>query len=212
MRELWKQYAKERYPRIGGILILWVFLNFYLFVLCTVDFYVGDLVYLNLLLGSAAVCVWLCDFFRYRRLQRYLKGEACEEKELEKLVGTQIYRAWKEREEQQKKELLRQKKHLEDLLDYIARWSHEAKLPLAALKLMNGRNENGELQQEMESCIARLESLMHTVLMGSKLERPEHDVKFEHILLEDVIKESIQNQAFFLIRNGFELEDRKSVV
>ena len=91
MRELWKQYAKERYPRIGGILILWVFLNFYLFVLCTVDFYVGDLVYLNLLLGSAAVCVWLCDFFRYRRLQRYLKGEACEEKELEKLVGTQIY-------------------------------------------------------------------------------------------------------------------------
>lgn len=206
MRELWKQYAKERYPRIGGILILWVFLNFYLFVLCTVDFYVGDLVYLNLLLGSAAVCVWLCDFFRYRRLQRYLKGEACEEKELEKLVGTQIYRAWKEREEQQKKELLRQKKHLEDLLDYIARWSHEAKLPLAALKLMNGRNENGELQQEMESCIARLESLMHTVLMGSKLERPEHDVKFEHILLEDVIKESIQNQAFFLIWNGFELD------
>ena len=47
---------------------------------------------------------------------------------------------------------------------------------------------------------------MHTVLMGSKLERPEHDVKFEHILLEDVIKESIQNQAFFLIRNGFELD------
>ncbi len=120
--------------------------------------------------------------------------------------------------------LLQQKKYLEDLSDYIARWSHEAKLPLAALKLMNGRNENEELRKEMESSIAngrneneelrkemessiaRLESLMHTVLMGSKLERPEHDVKFERILLEEVIKESIQNQAFFLIRNHFELD------
>lgn len=121
-------------------------------------------------------------------------------------MGMQIYRAWKQEEEQQKKELLQQKKYLEDLSDYIARWSHEAKLPLAALKLMNGRNENEELRKEMESSIARLESLMHTVLMGSKLERPEHDVKFERILLEEIIKESIQNQAFFLIRNHFELD------
>ena len=95
---------------------------------------------------------------------------------------------------------------MDDLFDYIEKRSHEALLPLAALKLMNGRYENEELRKEMESSIARLESLMHTVLMGSKLERPEHDVKFERILLEEVIKESIQNQAFFLIRNHFDLD------
>ena len=206
MKKIWKQYAKERYQRILGILALWGFLDFYLFFLCDADFYVWDLVYLNLLLGSVAVGVLVCDFFRYRRLQKCLVGEECKEQELEKLMGMQIYRAWKQEEEQQKKELLQQKKYLEDLSDYIARWSHEAKLPLAALKLMNGRNENEELRKEMESSIARLESLMHTVLMGSKLERPEHDVKFERILLEEVIKESIQNQAFFLIRTHFELD------
>lgn len=174
MKKIWKQYAKERYQRILGILALWGFLNFYLFFLCDADFYVWDLIYLNLLLGSVAVCVLVCDFFRYRRLQKCLAGEECKEQELEKLMGMQIYRAWKQEEEQQKKELLQQKKYLEDLSDYIARWSHEAKLPLAALKLMNGRNENEELRKEMESSIARLESLMHTVLMGSKLERPEY--------------------------------------
>ena len=115
-------------------------MNFYLFFLCDADFYVWDLIYLNLLLGSVAVCVLVCDFFRYRKLQKCLAGEECKEQELEKLMGTQIYRAWKQEEEQQKKELLQQKKYLEDLSDYIARWSHEAKLPLAALKLMNGRN------------------------------------------------------------------------
>ena len=206
MKKIWKQYVKERYQHSLGILALWGFLNFYLFFLCDADFYVWDLIYLNLLLGSVAVCVQVCDFFRYRRLQKCLAGEDCKEQELEKLMGTQMYLAWKQEEEQQKKELLQQKKYLDDLSDYIARWSHEAKLPLAALKLMNGRNENEELRKEMESSIARLESLMHTVLMGSKLERPEHDVKFERILLEEVIKESIQNQAFFLIRNHFELD------
>ncbi len=155
MNKIWKQYAKERYQRILGILALWGFLDFYLFFLCDADFYVWDLVYLNLLLGSVAVGVLVCDFFRYRRLQKCLAGEECKEQELEKLMGMQIYRAWKQEEEQQKKELLQQKKYLEDLSDYIARWSHEAKLPLAALKLMNGRNENEELRKEMESFCSR---------------------------------------------------------
>lgn len=199
MKKIWKQYVKERYQHSLGILALWGFLNFYLFFLCDADFYVWDLIYLNLLLGSVAVCVQVCDFFRYRRLQKCLAGEDCKEQELEKLMGTQMYLAWKQEEEQQKKELLQQKKYLDDLSDYIARWSHEAKLPLAAWKLMNGRNENEELRKEMESSIARLESLMHTVLMGSKLERPEHDVKFERILLEEVIKESIQNRNLFYL-------------
>ena len=84
MKKIWKQYAKERYQRILGILALWGFLNFYLFFLCDADFYVWDLIYLNLLLGSVAVCVLVCDFFRYRRLQKCLAGEECKEQELEK--------------------------------------------------------------------------------------------------------------------------------
>ena len=54
MNKIWKQYAKERYQRILGILALWGFLDFYLFFLCDADFYVWDLVYLNLLLGMEA--------------------------------------------------------------------------------------------------------------------------------------------------------------
>ena len=103
MKKIWKQYAKERYQRVFGILALWGFLNFYLFFLCDADFYVWDLIYLNLLLGSVAVCVLVRDFFRYRRLQKCLAGEECKEQELEKLMGMQIYRAWKQEEEQQKK-------------------------------------------------------------------------------------------------------------
>ena len=38
---------------------------------------------------------------------------------------------------------------IQDLSDYISKWSHEAKLPLASLRLMNERNENVVLKNYM---------------------------------------------------------------
>ena len=45
------------------------------------------------------------------------------------------------------KELLECKEKLENLSDYITKWTHEIKLPLAALRLMNGRNQEASLKK-----------------------------------------------------------------
>ena len=97
------------------------------------------------------------------------------------------------------------KEKLENLSDYITKWTHEIKLPLAALRLMNGRNQDTSLKKEMQDCIVRMENLLHTVLMGSKLQRPENDVCMERISLEEAVKEAVKNQSYFLIQYGFEM-------
>ena len=69
---------------------------------------------------------------------------------------------------------------------------------------MNGRNQDTSLKKEMQDCIVRMENLLHTVLMGSKLQRPENDVCMERISLEEAVKEAVKNQSYFLIQYGFE--------
>ena len=96
---------------------------------------------------------------------------------------------WNPGREAHRKEIQGLIREQEELTDYIARWSHEAKLPLAAMKLINERSRDQETGREMKESIVRLESLIHTVMLGSKLHRPEHDVRYEKICLRNAIRE-----------------------
>ena len=126
--------------------------------------------------------------------------------EEKKILGEELYGYVCKIQEEQQKEAAEYTRRLGELSDYIARWSHEAKLPLTSLKLMNQRNQDTGLKRDMKDCIMRLEGLIHTVLTGSKLQQPQHDVRMEKLTLESVVKEAVKNQSYFLIQYQFELE------
>lgn len=126
--------------------------------------------------------------------------------EEKKILGEELYGYVCKIQEEQQKEAAEYTRRLGELSDYIARWSHEAKLPLTSLKLMNQRNQDTGLKRDMQDCIMRLEGLIHTVLTGSKLQQPQHDVRMGKLTLESVVKEAVKNQSYFLIQYQFELE------
>ena len=204
-----KVYWKERGKGYLGAGLFALCLNLYLGVLCASHLYIQDLIYLDLLLFLGGFCLAIRDAMRWRRQGSILEGEKeisqFSRQELTRILGTReaAYLVWKEQEKQEilEKSGIKQ----EELIDYIAKWSHEAKLPLASLKLMNERNEQEELRKEMGDCIARLETLIHTVMMGSKLQKPEHDVRFEKISLKEAVRETVKNQSYFLIHHGFRI-------
>lgn len=184
----------------------WIFLNFYLGFLCASALYFQDMVYLNLLLVLTGTVWGILDWRKYRKVQKWIRGEReISLREMYGLLGEDVSEYLKEWEEEKRQEQLCDRERLEELADYVAGWTHEAKLPLASLKLMNNRNENRELCESMGSCIARLEILLQNVLAGSKLQRPENDVRYEKISLEEAVRASVRNQSYFLMHHKFEI-------
>lgn len=181
-----KKYLKDRLTAFLIGVGFVVFLNVYLTQLCATALYGQDVLYLDVLLAAFGTILLIGDYSQWKKKKRQ------EEEQKELLAYTD-------------KELLECKEKLENLSDYITKWTHEIKLPLAALRLMNGRNQDTSLKKEMQDCIVRMENLLHTVLMGSKLQRPENDVCMERISLEEAVKEAVKNQSYFLIQYGFEM-------
>ena len=177
-----KDYLKDRAGIFLILLFLGCFGNFYLIFLCASHLYFQDLLYLDLLFLVAALAGFLWDLYRWKKAEDYLKGKiSLPPAEQEKLFGKKTAAYIQKKEEEQGREVRRLLGEQEDLIEYIGKWSHEAKLPLAALKLINERNQDREASRQMKDSIARLESLIHTVMLGSKLHHPEHDVRFEKI-------------------------------
>ena len=199
---------KEKGKSFLLLICLWCFGNFYLVFLCASHFYFQDLLYLNFLLLTAAAAGGWKDYCRWKKGRDYLEGKiSLEPWEQEKAFGKNVYAYLYGKEEAHRKEIQGLIREQEELTDYIARWSHEAKLPLAAMKLINERSRDQETGREMKESIVRLESLIHTVMLGSKLHRPEHDVRYEKICLRNAIREAVKNQAYFLIRHNFEIKE-----
>ena len=203
-----KEYLKDRGKLFFILLCLWCFADFYLAFLCASNVYFQDLLYLNLLFLAASFAGILWDFYRFKKTEKYLEGRlSLTPLEQEKLFGKRVSAYMEEKEEEHKKEIRHLLREQEELTDYIGKWSHEAKLPLAALKLINERNQDREASREMKNSIARLESLIHTVMLGSKLHRPEHDVRYEKGSLKKAVGEAVKNQSYFLIHHNFEIKE-----
>ena len=203
-----KDYLKDRAGIFLILLFLGCFGNFYLVFLCASHLYFQDLLYLDLLFLAAALTGFIWDFFRWKRAGDYLKGKiSLTPADQEKLFGKRSAAYIQKKEEEQCREVRRLLGEQEDLIEYIGKWSHEAKLPLAALKLINERNQDREASRQMKDSIARLESLIHTVMLGSKLHHPEHDVRFEKISLKEAVGEALKNQSYFLIHHNFEIKE-----
>lgn len=203
-----KEYLKDRGKLFFILLCLWCFADFYLAFLCASNVYFQDLLYLNLLFLAATFAGILWDFYRFKKIEKYLEGRlSLIPLEQEKLFGKRVSAYMEEKKAEHKKEIQRLLREQEELTDYIGKWSHEAKLPLAALKLINERNQDREASREMKNSIARLESLIHTVMLGSKLHRPEHDVRYEKISLKEAVGEALKNQSYFLIHHNFEIRE-----
>lgn len=103
--------------------------------------------------------------------------------------------------------LERQRQELFDencaLQDYVARWSHEWKLPLAACLLMQERIPDPELKSAMREQLEQMKRQMDSMLLGCKLQSVLLDLQIRPASLRECVRTSIHNQQFFLIRNHF---------
>lgn len=99
-----------------------------------------------------------------------------------------------------------------ELQDYVAKWCHEFKIPLAASLLMAEKVKDAQLRTQMKGQLERMNWQISTMMQGCRLQSPLFDLQIKETSLEECVKESIQNNQFFLIQKGFSLDiDAKDV-
>lgn len=200
-------YLKEQRHWITLGIIVPVIINIYFLYLCGSRLYLNDLIYLDVLLVVTEIVIFV---YRYQKFKRVLllqrNNKFITSQELANYLPQSLLSIIEGNNRHYSNEIDYLNSQIQELADYISRWSHEAKLPIAALRLMNERNSDSVLKKEMRLTIERIQLLLNTMLMSSKLRNPENDIKIEKVFLSQVIKESIKHQSYFLINDHFTID------
>ena len=92
-----------------------------------------------------------------------------------------------------------------ELSDFVAKWCHEFKIPLAAGLLIVEKIEDGEVRGVMREQLEKMNRQLNSMLLGAKLNSSLMDVKIRRVSLQDCVQASIRNYRFFLIQKKFSL-------
>ncbi|WP_224037788.1 sensor histidine kinase [Clostridium gelidum] len=95
---------------------------------------------------------------------------------------------------------------LKEMEEYISRWVHEIKLPISALNIILDRIDDIELNNSIKNQVEKINSLVSSVLYGSRLTSLHEDIFIKEEKLKDIIEKSIRNNAFFLIKNKIDVK------
>lgn len=199
-------YWKKRRASILFCLFLCISYNLYfLFLLPHTDnFY---LYYLDVLLAVCILLYGAADYIRFQKLQK--------KKEQELKSNVLIYQEFPDLDNYDITEhdidvlkcQLKEQFDLNcDLSDYIAKWCHEVKIPLAASLLMSEKIEDKDLKYSMKEQLERINSRLRDTLLGCKIQSSLFDIQIKSVSLLDCVRTSIKNNQFFLIRNHFYIE------
>ena len=93
-----------------------------------------------------------------------------------------------------------------ELQDYVAKWCHEFKIPLAASLLMVEKIKDAQVRMELREQLERMNYQASNMLQGCRLQSSLFDLQITKTSLKECVKESIRNNQFFLIQKRFSLD------
>ncbi len=202
-------YIKKRWKLILICAALLLLLNGYFFIFTYEKLQFSDLAYLDVLLIFFGFVFLGADIYKFWQFERAVGRFSSEQMILvdrvKPFLSPEIQLILQHNEERYRTEHYRQAQQLSELSDYIAKWSHEIKLPLSALKMMNERNEDRELKGQMTFQLERIQQNLNTLLMASKWQNPQNDLELTKVSLDQAAKAAIRNHSYFLIQQHVEI-------
>ncbi len=200
------RYVKKNRKYMLAICLTAVAYNLY-FIYLIPEAGVSYLIYLDLFLLIGILIFTGIDIWRYReeesRKRELLKFDSMVSSELEEFENSDIARHDVEILERQLRE---QFDFNCDLQDYITKWCHEVKIPLAAGLLMVEKIEDTELKKSMQEQLEKMNQQLNAALLGCKVQSNLLDINIRPAELKECVKTSIRNNQFFLIRKHFEVD------
>lgn len=200
------KYLKKNQKWIGLILFLCLAYNLY-FVFLLRDTHIQKLLYLDMLAALLVVIVTGLDAYGYYTKEKekstLLQADYVICREFGPLENMEVA----EHDVDVLEEQLREQFDLNcGLQDYIAKWCHEVKLPLAASLLMNEKIQDAALRTSQKEQLERIRQQLNGALLGCKVHSRLFDLKVRAVDLLECVRASIHNNQYFLIQNQFEIQ------
>ena len=202
-------FFKKNGTWLSGCALLCLAYNLYfLFLLPRVD--LAYLIYLDVLIAVCLVIITTGKYMRYRTARRekqsllsgeYMIWQDC--KNMEKMENMDIIR--------HDLSILEEKFCEQfalncELQDYIARWCHEVKTPLAAAMLLVEKMDDTEETRELQEQMERINLQLKSALLGCKMQSSLFDLQIGRVKLAECVRTSLHNNQFFLIRKRIRLD------
>ena len=156
--------------------------TYYFFLMREQD--VQYLIYLNMLLAFVLIPFFLRD------KKRYLENEKEENANREEM----------------NQQLAKYSESNAELQDYIAKWCHEYKIPLAATMLLVEKIDDVQVRMAMKEQLERMSKQTNSMLLGCKMQSNMLDLQIKKTSLKECIRASVKNNQFFLIQKGFAIQ------
>ncbi|MFQ4898818.1 sensor histidine kinase [Clostridioides difficile] len=206
------KYLKGRSKYIALPLVVVSIINIYLFAIDIFKNRYSELIYLDFLVLFIIMVFFVIDYINFRN--SYINLYNCIENSGEidsYLVDGQSF------EENLIKDIIENlkmknnsdiegyKQSLKELDEYIAKWVHEIKIPISSLSIITDRLSSIEDSLDIKNQVAKINFLVNSILYSSRSNTMFEDVFINKFNLEKLVKMSIKNNSFLLIKNNVEV-------
>lgn len=205
------EYLKERFKYIILFIIIISIIDIYLFAIDIFKHQYEELLYLNFLILIISFIFFIIDYInlknRYKDILRCLENNKdidtylISGKSIEENIMEGIIENFKSKNNEEVKEY---RNSLKELDEYIAKWVHEIKIPISALDIITYRLNSTEDSIDIKNQVAKINFLVNSILYSSRSSMFE-DIFFNKVSLDKIVKSSIKNNSFLLIKNNIEV-------
>ena len=206
------EYLKDRFKYIIFFIIIITIIDIYLFAIDIFKHQYEELLYLNFLILIISFIFFIVDYInlknKYNEILRCLenhkdidtyliRGKSIEDNIIKGIIENLKLKNTEEVNEY--------RTSLKELDEYIAKWVHEIKIPISALDIITDRLNSIEDSIDIKNQVAKINFLVNSILYSSRSSSMFEDIFFNKVRLDKIVKSSIKNNSFLLIKNNIEV-------
>ncbi|MBP3039283.1 sensor histidine kinase [Bacillaceae bacterium Marseille-Q3522] len=214
-------YLKNNFLKIGYFFSIFAVVNLILLTSTPIQASAVDILYLDFLLLFISLLFLIIDYRKWKNTYSELldaihKGTPIEAvlQDINTSFEIQLIKEIVQlKNKEMEKNVKSVKQNLEEVNDYIMKWVHEIKTPIAVCELIadkieenNPANENHRLSEELRLEIERIKFLIHQVLYTSRSASYAEDLQISEINIERLIKDIIKSNAQLFIAKKIEIK------
>ncbi|MEH6852113.1 sensor histidine kinase [Bacillus pseudomycoides] len=203
-------YIKNSTLKIVYFFSMFLVINFVLLSSKPIQATFDDIVYMDFLIIIISLFFMVIDYRRWKDSYQGMSEAECKGKDIDSSIPEtnnyfeiQLIKdilKLKNAEMEDKVEEVRVL--LDEVNDYIIKWIHEIKIPIAVCELIADKMEEIDVSEELRLEIDRIKFLINQVLYTSRASSFSEDLHISEINMGRVVKDVIKrNVSFFMAKN-----------
>lgn len=206
------RFIKEKNINIIFSIALLIVINIYLISINSFNGRASDLIYLDFII-IAIYLIWIyTTYFNWKKKyydlyksildKNDISIEDIKESSLEEEI---IYKVIDNKDKKYDFKTKEYDEKLSDMEEYISKWVHEIKLPITALNIISEDIEDYTVASSVKNETEKINFLVNSIIYGSRATVASEDIFIKEENLGNIVKKSIKNNSFFLIKNKIEV-------